>query len=69
MQNISQSQFSNVQIVAHPFDTQNEIVTYLDQQCVEIDRLIARKEQIITELESYKKSLIYECVTGKREVE
>ena len=48
---------------------QTEIVAHLDQQCAEIDRLIAKKEQIITELESYKKSLIYECVTGKREVE
>lgn len=47
---------------------QTEIVAHLDQQCAEIDRLIAKKEQMITELESYKKSLIYECVTGKREV-
>ena len=48
---------------------QQEIVAYLDQQCAEIDRLIAKKEQIISELEGYKKSLIYECVTGKLEVE
>ena len=47
---------------------QLEIVSYLDRQCAEIDRLIAKKEQIISELEGYKKSLIYECVTGKREV-
>ena len=47
---------------------QSEIVDYLDAQCAEVDHLIAKKEQIITELESYKKSLIYECVTGKREV-
>ena len=47
---------------------QQEIVNHLDQQCAEIDNLITKKEQIITELESYKKSLIYECVTGKREV-
>lgn len=49
-------------------EEQAEIVAYLDQQCAEIDRLIAKKEQIISELEGYKKSLIYECVTGKREV-
>ena len=48
---------------------QNEIVDYLDAKCAEVDHLIVKKEQIITELESYKKSLIYECVTGKREVE
>ena len=48
---------------------QNEIVDYLDVRCAEVDHLITKKEQIITELEGYKKSLIYECVTGKLEVE
>lgn len=58
----------NLRISVPPFEEQKEIMVYLDQQCSEIDRLIAKKEQIITELEGYKKSLIYECVTGKREV-
>lgn len=52
----------------HTIDEQQEIADYLDQKCSEIDTLIAKKEQIVTELESYKKSLIYEYVTGKREV-
>ena len=47
---------------------QKEITNYLDAKCAEIDRLIAKKEQLVKELESYKKSLIYEVVTGKREV-
>ncbi|WP_444267771.1 restriction endonuclease subunit S [Faecalibacterium sp.] len=47
---------------------QKEIADYLDAKCVEIDGLIAKKEQLVKELESYKKSLIYEVVTGKREV-
>ncbi|MGN0691306.1 MAG: restriction endonuclease subunit S, partial [Oscillospiraceae bacterium] len=47
---------------------QQEIADYLDKKCYEIDNLIAKKEQIVTELESYKKSLIYEYVTGKKEV-
>lgn len=47
---------------------QKEIAAYLDAKCAEIDRLIAKKEQLVKELESYKKSLIYEVVTGKREV-
>lgn len=47
---------------------QKEIADYLDAKCAEIDRLIAKKEQLAKELESYKKSLIYEVVTGKREV-
>ena len=47
---------------------QQEIVAYLDQKCAEIDKLIEKKEQLVSELESYKKSLIYEYVTGKKEV-
>lgn len=51
-----------------PTGEQEEIADYLDAKCTEIDGLIAKKEQLVKELESYKKSLIYEVVTGKREV-
>lgn len=61
-------QFRAIKVVAPPKSEQEEIVAYLDKKCSEIDTLIARKEQIVTELESYKKSLIYEYVTGKKEV-
>lgn len=47
---------------------QEQIVSYLDEKCSQIDRLIALKEEKIEKLEQYKKSLIYEYVTGKREV-
>lgn len=47
---------------------QNEIVGYLDTKCAAIDALIAQKQQLLTELQNYKKSLIYEYVTGKKEV-
>ena len=47
---------------------QREIAEYLDEKCATIDSLIASKEDLITELESYKKSIIYEYVTGKKEV-
>ena len=47
---------------------QCEIENYLESKCAEIDGLIAKKEQLVKELESYKKSLIYEVVTGKQEV-
>lgn len=47
---------------------QCEIENFLESKCAEIDGLIAKKEQLVKELESYKKSLIYEVVTGKREV-
>lgn len=49
-------------------DEQQEIVDEIGRKCNEMDRLIAEKEQLVTELESYKKSVIYEYVTGKKEV-
>jgi len=59
----------NTSITIPSFDEQAEIVEYLDRQCGEIDALIAKEEQRLAELETCKKSLIYETVTGKREVE
>ena len=47
---------------------QSEIVAYLDEKTAAIDSLIQKKEQLISELEVYKKSLIYEYVTGKKEI-
>ena len=47
---------------------QRQIVAFLDHHCAEIDRLIEAKQQLLTQLEAYKKSVIYEYVTGKREV-
>ena len=47
---------------------QSEIVAYLNKKTAAIDSLIQKKEQLISELEAYKKSLIYEYVTGKKEV-
>lgn len=46
----------------------NEIANYLDERCKQIESLIAEKESLINDLEAYKKSLIYEVVTGKRRV-
>ena len=57
-----------IKVVCPPLDEQKEIANYLDAKCAEIDKLIAKKEQLVKELESYKKSLIYEVVTGQREV-
>lgn len=54
-----------------PFPTiseQHSIADYLDQKCSEIDELISIKQQKIEKLKDYKKSLIFECVTGKRKV-
>lgn len=66
--NISQDVVARMKILIPPLDEQKEITDYLDAKCAEIDKLITKKEQLVKELESYKKSLIYEVVTGKREV-
>lgn len=50
------------------FNEQQAIVSYLDQKCTQIDSLIAIKQRKIEKLQQYKKSLIYEYVTGKKEV-
>lgn len=49
-------------------EEQLEIVRYLNEKCSGIEVLIAKKQQYLTEIENYKKSLIYEYVTGKKEV-
>ena len=66
--NLSAENVANYYITLPSSTEQKEIADYLDAKCTEIDKLIAKKEQLVKELESYKKSLIYEVVTGKREV-
>lgn len=51
-----------------PIEEQIEIVSYIKKRSLELNKLIMKKELLVQELESYKKSLIYEVVTGKREV-
>ena len=68
LQNLSNGNFYSVKILHPTLDDQIEIVKYLDKRIAEIDSLIAEKESLIKDLESYKKSLIYEVVTGKRRV-
>ena len=47
---------------------QQEIVDYLDNKCLKIDQIIEQKQALIKQLQEYKQSLIYECVTGKRKI-
>ena len=65
---LSQDLLKRMPVLLPDRNEQQEIADYLDAKCGEIDRLISKKEQLITELETYKKSLIYEYVTGKKEV-
>lgn len=61
-------QFRAIKVVSPPPEEQEEIVKYLDKKCAEIDTLIAKKTALLEEMENYKKSVIYEYVTGKKEV-
>ena len=68
MPKINQNELSQI-MVAIPSDTEEQqIAKYLDLSCSQIDVLIKEKQSLIDDLESYKKSLIYEVVTGKRRV-
>lgn len=57
-----------VQIVIPSLAEQQQIAAFLDEKTAHIDSLIADKEKMVQELQEYKKSLIYEYVTGKKEV-
>ena len=65
---ISYNDFRSFKVPFPPLDEQKEIAEYLDEKTVAIDSLIAKKNRLVTELESLKKSLIFEYVTGKKEV-
>ena len=58
----------NVKTVFPPLAEQRTIANFLDKKCAAIDRVVAEKESLVADLEAYKKSLIFECVTGKMEV-
>ena len=59
---------NNIYVQIPPLSEQQSIADYLDRKCGEIDELISIKQQKIEKLKDYKKSLIFECVTGKRKV-
>ena len=55
-------------ILPENIEKQRQIADYLNRKCSTIDSLIKEKETLLDDLESYKRSLIYETVTGKRKV-
>ena len=68
IQNIGADRYSLMELPVPPLSEQRTIASYLDTKCSEIDALIALKQAKIEELKEYKKSVIYEYVTGKKEV-
>ena len=68
-QSLNFDELKKLKILYPSTKEQKSIVKFLDNKCAEIDNLILQKEKLITNLEEYKKSLIYEYVTGKKAVE
>ncbi len=66
---LSQFLLGRLPVLLPPLAEQRDIATYLDTKCSEFDSIISDKQKQISTLEAYKKSLIYEYVTGKKEVE
>lgn len=65
---LSQELLKRLPVLLPNLEEQKQIADYLDKKCDSIDKAILNKEKLIEKLTEYKKSLIYECVTGKREV-
>jgi len=65
-QNIGMRTLERLKVFVPPLDEQYAITECLDAKCIQIDRLVAIKQAKIEKLEQYKRSLIYEYVTGKK---
>lgn len=68
IQNISAEKYVNLIVPVPPLSEQESIAKMLDSKCAQIDSLITEKESLIADLTEYKKSLIFEVVTGKRSI-
>src|SRR5699024_8762049 len=68
IQNVSAEKYSNMELALTNIENQKNIIIYLDEKCKIIDQTISLKQKQLQSLEEYKKSLIYEYVTGKKEV-
>lgn len=67
-QGLNYGEFAKLMVYYPPLEEQQEIADYLDSKCSEIEQIIANKKSQIETLDNYKKSLIFEYVTGKKEV-
>lgn len=65
---LSMETIRKIKLCIPPFEEQKLIVDYLYPKCLSIDKTIEQKQNLIEKLTEYKKSLIYECVTGKKEI-
>ena len=65
---ISAREIGNILTILPPIEEQERIANFLDKQCIAIESSIEKKQNLIEKLTEYKKFLIYECVTGKKEI-
>lgn len=63
---MAQTSYNSMKIPVPSRETQQQIVAFIDNKTIDIDVLICEKEALVSDLESHKKSLIFEVVTGKR---
>lgn len=66
--NLRMDKVANLPLIAPNYEEQLEIVKYINSKIMKIDNLISIKQQKIEELKDYKKSMIYEYITGKKQV-
>lgn len=69
LKRVSSNFVNNYSFALPPIEERNKIVFYLDKKCTQIDSLIAIKQRKIEKLQQYKKSVIYEYVTGKKTID
>lgn len=62
------NKIANTAFIIPPIEEQQDIADYLDDKCAQIDSIIESKNNLIKQLQEYKKSIIFEYVTGKKEV-
>lgn len=65
---MTQTSYNNMHIPIPSVQEQQKIVAYLDAKCNRIDNVLSEKQALLADIESYRKSLVYEVVTGKRRI-
>ena len=65
---LTEDQLGTINTPMPPYLEQVSIADYLDKKCQEIDRIVEKKNKLYSILDDYKKALIFEYVTGKKEV-
>ena len=68
LRRVSVNKNANLPVLLPPIEEQKDIVKYLEKKCSDIEKDITKRRTIVEELFMYKKSIIFEAVTGKKEI-